>query len=180
MSDLIIIAAIGKDREIGYKNNLIWRLKEDLDFFRTTITNKLIVMGRKTYDSIPKNLPAKKYIVISKTLSPSKDIAVFRSISDFLQFAQTTDEDIYIIGGGEIYSALLPHTKKLILTEINNILPEADTHFPSFQKSEYKIRNIGKFNENGTGYTRNIYEKIKNAASPHFCSPNYLAIIPGS
>ena len=65
MKNLGLIVAIGKNREIGYQNKLIWRIKEDLDFFKNITMNSYIIMGRTTYESLPKNLSGRKYIILS-------------------------------------------------------------------------------------------------------------------
>jgi dihydrofolate reductase len=156
---LVAIAAVGENRELGFKNDLIWRIPEDLEFFRRTIAGAQIVMGCKTFESVPATLPAKRYLVMSRTLktanAPSGALA-FASVADFLTYASATRETIFVIGGSEIFSALLPHCAEIILTEIHAAAP-ADAFFPNFDKSKYTRTPLGEYQHGGIAYERNRY-----------------------
>ena len=160
MKNLIIIAAIGRKRELGINNDLIWRFKEDLAFFRDTTMGHYIFMGRKTYESMPKNLERRKYLVISRELEGAKDLRTFSDVDSFLQFAKETDEDIYVIGGGMVYSMLLPCTDKMILTEIDAECEMADVFFPKFNKEDWTVDKGEKQTDGDVSYRRNIYTRI--------------------
>ena len=158
MKNLIIIAAIGRKRELGHNNDLIWRIKEDLQFFRDTTMGHYMFMGRKTYDSLPDRLAeGRKYLVLSREVKSSGDIKAFASIDEFLEFARATDEDIYVIGGGAVYSALLQCTNKMILTEIDDDFADADVFFPSFDKTQWDVERGEKQTDGDLTYRRNIY-----------------------
>jgi dihydrofolate reductase len=167
MKNLIIIAAIGQNRELGRAGDLVWRIKEDLAFFRAATTGHIIVMGRKTYESMPKNLPGRRYVVISRGMSPVAGteaqgaVTVFNSVAHFLSFAKQCNEDIYIVGGGAIYAELLPYADTLILTEIMDSAPDADTFFPKFDMADFTVARGGVIVDPATHikYRRNVYTR---------------------
>jgi len=157
MKNLVTIAAVGKNREIGHSNDLIWRFKEDLQYFRDATMGHYIVMGQRTYHSLPPTLVGRKYIVISET--DVEDVMTFNNLDAFLDFARGTEDLIWVIGGGMIYSQLLPHCDKMILTEIDAVA-DADVFFPKFDRSEWNVE-VGdlKTSPEGIKYRRNIYKR---------------------
>jgi dihydrofolate reductase len=133
---LVLIAAIGKNRELGKDNDLIWHFKKDMRFFRQTTTGHTVVMGRKTFDSLPHKLPNRHHVIISRGNPDYEDVELFHSIEDFLKAYQDKDETVYGIGGAQIYAQLLPYADELLLTEID-AAAEADAYFPAFDKEKY-------------------------------------------
>lgn len=161
MINLIAIAAIGKNYELGKNNDLIWKIKEDLNFFKETTTGYHIVMGRKTYESMPKNLPNRKYIVISSRPIINSNVIRFENLSEFLNFANKLNQPIFVIGGETIYTQLLPYTNTLYLTEINEEA-QADIFFPKFNKKDWTILpGPQQSGYTGLTYHRNIYIRKK-------------------
>jgi dihydrofolate reductase len=159
MKNLIVVAAVGKNLELGCANDLIWKFKEDLTFFRTATMGHYVVMGLRTYHSLPPSLPGRRYIVISET--PINDPAVlnFSSLEKFLGFAKNCNEDIWVIGGGMIYTQLLPHADKMILTEID-AAAQAEVFFPKFDKNDWHVENGEVMtSETGIKYRRNTYTR---------------------
>ena len=134
-----LIVAVAEDRAIGDKGNLLWHLSSDLKRFKAITTGHTIIMGRKTYDSLPNGaLPNRRNIVISRQLKNLKDAEVYSDIDEALQ--ATADEDIvYIIGGGEIYKKTFPHAEELHLTLVHKFYPEADTRFPEWKLTDWNI-----------------------------------------
>ena len=126
---LIIIAAIGKNNELGLNNGLIWRIKEDLHFFKEKTFNHYIVMGKKTFLSLNGLLPNRKHLVISSTLNDTENVKVYKSVSDFLSDNTLKNEEVYIIGGASIYKELMPYSEKMYITHIGSS-SKADTYFP--------------------------------------------------
>ncbi len=151
-----LIACIGKNREIGKKGQLIFHLKNDMKFFRETTTGHKVFMGSRTWDSLPGKLPHRVNIVISKGPIPEADQTV-TDLQAFIDQNQDTDEEIFVIGGGMIYSQLLKHAKNLYLTEVDATDPEADTFFPDFDKTKYHKTLIEKGSENELEYSVNKY-----------------------
>ena len=146
-----IIAAIGKNREIGKNNQLIFHLKEDMDFFRKTTLNHKVVMGLNTWNSLPSQLKDRQNIVISPVDLTGPDV-VIQDLEQFITDNKDTDEEIFIIGGGMIYQAFLPYVKKLYLTEVNATDPNATVFFPKFDKSKYDKIVLKEGSENGLNF----------------------------
>ncbi len=160
----IIIAAIGQNRELGYRGDLCFRLKDDLRFFRQTTAGHPVVMGRKTWASLPQKLPQRSNLVVSRhpdRVAPKGAARPDQIISDldaFLAAHESTPEKIFIIGGGQLYRRFLPHAQTLYLTEIAASAP-ADTFFPPFDPTLYTQTLIKKGSENGVNFTISQYDK---------------------
>ncbi|WP_303011200.1 dihydrofolate reductase [uncultured Bacteroides sp.] len=126
-----IIAAIDRRMAIGFNNKLLFWLPNDLKRFKTLTTGNTIIMGRKTFESLPKGaLPNRRNIVLSSnpdTICPEAE--VFSSLETALQNCKE-DEQVYIIGGASVYRQALPLADELCLTEIDDTAPEADAFFP--------------------------------------------------
>ena len=156
---LIEIAAIGKNRELGKDNDLVWHFKEDMKFFRTQTKGHSVVMGRKTFESLPSMLPGRHHIVITRSHPElPEEVEVFSSIEDFIDSYQDKDEEIYVIGGGQIYQEMLPYSDILYLTEIDASC-SADVYYPEFDAGQYKRTVLKQLNENGIDYQFVKYEK---------------------
>ena len=153
-----IIAAIGKNNELGKDNNLIWHIKGDLAHFKELTMHKKIVMGASTYKSLPKKLEGREYIILSKSLSNIPDAVVYQSFDDLLAYLNTIDEEVMIIGGASIYKLFLPYADRLYLTEID-AEAQADAYFPSFDKKQYKKRVIKEENSEDIKYKFVLYER---------------------
>lgn len=134
-----LIVAVAEDRAIGDKGNLLWHLSSDLKRFKAITTGHTIIMGRKTYDSLPNGaLPNRRNIVISRQLKSLKDAEVYSDIDEALK--ATSDEDIvYILGGGEIYKKTFPRADELHITLVHKSYPEADTRFPEWKLTDWNI-----------------------------------------
>lgn len=159
MMDISIIAAVGKNNELGKNNDLIWHFKEDMEFFKQTTLGATVIMGRKTFDSLPFALPKRKNVVISTNhaFSPKGAVKV-GSIKEAVDI--TKAEKVFIIGGASIYKAFLDYADKIYLTEIDDVCEEADTFFPDFDKSKYKKEIINSLTVNGTRLDFCLYTKI--------------------
>lgn len=146
------IAAIGKNRELGKDNQLIWHFPQDLKFFKEQTKGHTIVMGRKTFESLPGMLPKRHHIVISKSGAKfPEEVEVFSSIDAFVDAYQTKQEEIFVIGGATIYKQMLSLCHRLILTEINQSY-DADVFFPEFDKTLYHKQILNDIMENGVHY----------------------------
>ncbi len=153
-----MIAAVGKNLELGKNNDLIWHFKEDMKFFKETTMGHPVIMGRKTFESLPKALPGRRNIVISSNPDYKTDGAeTVTSINEALEIAKK--EDVFIIGGGRIYKEFLPYADNLYLTEINAVCNDADTYFPRFNKSDYIKEIVNYYEVNGTEFYHVIYKK---------------------
>lgn len=131
---ITIVVAMGKNREIGKENQLLWHLPKDLKHFKEMTSNHPIIMGRKTYESIGKPLPNRTNIVISRKNDWFEEgILIVGSIKEAIKFAKKIDENIFIIGGGNIYEQTIDLADKLEITLVDATL-EADTFFPKIDE----------------------------------------------
>ncbi len=135
-----IIAAIGKNNELGKDNDLIWHIKEDLANFKRVTMGKKIVMGANTYKSLPKKLEGREYIILSHSLKNIENGTVFSNFEDLLNYLQSLDEEVMIIGGASIYKMFLPYADKLYLTEID-ASENAQVYFPEVDYNKFKMVN---------------------------------------
>ena len=127
-----IIAAVARNRAIGYENKLIYWLPNDLKRFKVLTTGHTIIMGRNTFLSLPKGaLPNRRNIVLTRSQKTFPGCDVFASLEDALAHCDK-DEDVYIIGGASVYRQALPLADRLCLTEINDTPEKADTFFPPY------------------------------------------------
>jgi dihydrofolate reductase len=127
-----IIAAVARNRAIGYENKLIYWLPNDLKRFKALTTGHTIIMGRNTFLSLPKGaLPNRRNIVLTRSQKAFPGCDVFASLEDALAHCNK-DEDVYIIGGASVYRQALPLANRLCLTEINDTPEKADTFFPPY------------------------------------------------
>lgn len=150
--------AVSDNNVIGNKNDLPWHLPEDLKHFKELTLGKTVVMGRKTYESIVarlgKPLPGRKNVIITRQTeyqAPS-DVLIFGSLDEA---RQKLKEDLYIIGGAEIFKLALPLAQKMYLTRVRGNY-EGDAFFPEVDFSQWE--KIGE--ENHQGYTFEVYKKV--------------------
>ena len=152
-----IIAAVGKNNELGKKGDLIFHIKEDMQFFKETTTGHTVVMGFKTWESLPKKLPNRKNIVVSFEEIEGPDECV-TDLEQYIKDNENTDEEIFVIGGGSIYAQFINHAKRIYLTEIDGEDSEADVFFPDFNKSKFKRTVLQKGNSGKLSYEMCRYE----------------------
>lgn len=157
---LSIIAAVGKNNELGFNNNLIWRLPADMKFFKEKTIGHTIIMGRKTFESLPKLLPNRKHIVLSKRNIDIKEIEIYHDIESFLDKYKNSNEEIFNIGGARTYKELLEYTTNIYLTEIDDTA-KADAFFPHFNKKEFTSQTIDTKKDEKTGikYKHVLYKR---------------------
>ncbi len=148
-----IIAAIGqKTRSLGKGNDLLWRISDDLKRFKSLTMGHPIVMGRKTFESIGRALPGRVNVIITRDKEYTKDQCVIaHSIEQALERAKTLDKDeVFVIGGGEIYSQALPYTNRLYLTLVDDNA-EGDVFFPEYKEFTKTVSEESK-NHEGLSY----------------------------
>jgi dihydrofolate reductase len=133
-----LVAAMGKNRELGFHNKLPWHLPDDLKRFKEVTRGHAVIMGRKTFESIGRPLPQRKNIVITRNATyAAPGCSVVHSIEDALREA-ADDAEIFVIGGAEIYKLALPYANKMYLTFVE-AAPQADAYFPEFNKSDWNV-----------------------------------------
>ena len=127
-----MIAAVARNRAIGFENKLIYWLPDDLKRFKALTTGHTIVMGRKTFESLPKGaLPNRRNCVLTRSVKELPGCECFASWDEFMVTCRP-DEDIYIIGGASLYRDLLDKADRLLLTEVDDTPAAADAFFPDY------------------------------------------------
>ncbi|MCB9202677.1 MAG: dihydrofolate reductase [Flavobacteriales bacterium] len=136
---ITIIVAYSENRIIGSNNSLLWKISDDLKRFKKLTLNHPIIMGRKTFDSLPNPLPKRQNIVISR--NPEKlpeQVYGVDSLEKAIEKAKEFDSDVFIIGGGEIYKQALPYADVLEVTLVHTEI-EGDTSFPYLDMNQWSI-----------------------------------------
>lgn len=151
-----IISAIAKNNAIGKDNDLVFHIKEDMKFFRETTRNHTVIMGKKTWESLPGKLKDRKNLVISHTEVEDAD-GTITDLDKYIEENKETDEEIFVIGGGSIYKYMLPHSKYLYLTEVD-AEPEADIYFPEFDRKSYRKETLKTGTAGDLKFEINRYE----------------------
>ena len=150
--NLSLIAAIGKNYELGKDNQLIWRIKEDLKFFKDTTMGHPIVMGRKTFESLPRVLPGRKNIVISTSEINNNEIEVYKNIRSFLVKYASLQDEIFVIGGASLYEQFINMANTMYLTLIDKEEKNADVYFPKFNIEDWNKQVLSFNKENDISY----------------------------
>ena len=162
-----LIAAIGKNNELGKGNTLLWHIPADMKHFREITRGHTVIMGRKTFESIGRPLPDRRNIVITRDKNYLRDsVDVVHSLEEAIMSARTPlaeNEEIFIIGGAEIYKQAFAFADKLYITHIDAEDKDADAFFPEIIPviwNEVTHEEYKKDNENPFDYTFSVYEKI--------------------
>lgn len=140
-----LIACIGQNRELGRHNDLIFHFKEDMAFFRKTTQHHTVVMGKNTWLSLgQKPLPNRQNLILSHDPLPSlpANTAQIPDLEKFIKEHANSPEEIFIIGGAQIYALFLPHASALYLTEVNQTAPKADVFFPRFNRHHFSAATL--------------------------------------
>ena len=133
-----LVAAVAENRVIGRSGGLPWRLPDDLKFFKQLTTGHTVIMGRKTFDEVKRPLPNRRNVVISRDPSFRPDgVTVVPSLEAALALGATLEE-VFVIGGGEIYRLALPSADRLYLTVVHASV-EGDTTFPDFDPTAWSL-----------------------------------------
>ncbi|WP_010249610.1 dihydrofolate reductase [Myroides injenensis] len=136
---ITLIAAVAENNALGKNNQLLWHLPDDFKHFKTLTSHHTIIMGRKTFESFPKPLPNRKHIIITRQsdYTAPEGCVVVNSLEDALALADK-NEEVFVIGGGEIYTQALPFADKLELTRVHKSF-DADAFFPDFDTNQWNV-----------------------------------------
>jgi dihydrofolate reductase len=168
--DLIIshVVAMSNNWVIGVNNDLPWSLKDDLAHFKKYTTGKIMIMGRKTYESIGRPLPNRINYVISSTLKDIEDVSIFTSLEDAIEAAKiyNLDQDIAneiaIIGGGYLFRDSIHSFNKLVLTRVDCSI-DGDVYYPEIDFNNWELISSNKFlkdKDNQYDFTVETYKKL--------------------
>lgn len=165
---LSIISAIGKNNEIGKGNELLWNLPIDMKHFKETTTGHPVIMGQKTFESIGRPLPNRRNIILTLDKNFKADgVEIYFSIEELEKELKETinkDEEVFVIGGGQIYKLFINKADRLYITHVNAEFPNADTFFPEIDEKMWgKISEDKHEKDEKNIYDCNfiIYERIK-------------------
>jgi dihydrofolate reductase len=159
-----LIAAIGKNNELGKKNTLLWDLPADMKHFRDITRGHTVIMGQKTFESIGNPLPNRRNIVVTRnTLFESDGIEISFSLEDTLKSFKKSAEEVFVIGGGEIYKQSIEKADRLYITHVDAEFHDADTFFPEiipvvWNETSHEAHKVDT--DNAFAYTFSTYEKI--------------------
>ena len=159
------IVAVSENGVIGKDNKLLWHFPEDLTFFKKRTTGKILIMGRKTYDSLGKPLPKRFHIVVSRKVNASENEFVrfvstlpeAYALADRLTLSEKWPDEVMIVGGGEIYRASLPETNFIYITRIPGQF-EGDTTYDLNIPKEFGIA-FSQFSEMHPGLRYEIWSR---------------------
>jgi dihydrofolate reductase len=152
-----IVAAIARNGVIGADGGLPWHLPDELRLFKETTLGHVLVMGRRTFESIGRPLPGRTTVVVTRSpdWSPgTDDVLVAGGVEEALERARSIDEEVFVVGGGELYAAALPHADRLLLTFVDQE-PEGDTTFPHVDLGDWRETERVP----GEGWVRVAYER---------------------
>lgn len=158
-----IIAAIGKNGELGKNNSLIWHLPGDLKFFKETTKEHKVVMGLNTYNSIGRPLPKRKNIVLVDNLNKvnNNELIVYDNIDKLIKNELINNEENFIIGGASLYNYFYDIADRMYLTLIDSEDSNADTYFPKIEYNNWTQTELGRNEDNGIKYTHVLFERVK-------------------
>lgn len=148
---LSIIAAVAENGTIGDRNRLLWHISEDLRHFKSLTTGHPVIMGRKTFESLGRPLPNRENVVITRQAIEIPGCRTVHSLDEALAlFAQRREEELFVIGGAQIYAQALPLADRLYLTRVEHPY-EGDTHFPAWDEAAWRLTARERF-ECGAAY----------------------------
>ena len=157
---IILIAAVGENGEMGHNNELLWHLPGDLPRFKEITMGSPIIMGRKTFDSIGRALPGRLNIVLTANADWQADgVTTASSLEQAIELADKEAEKAFVIGGGQIYKLFLPYATSLEITEVYDS-PVADTFFPNFSGSDFKEIARDKNQDTNPKFDYVTYQKV--------------------
>ncbi|MBO5844814.1 MAG: dihydrofolate reductase [Bacteroidales bacterium] len=138
-----LIVAIAQNNAIGKDNDLLWHLSEDLKYFKKTTNERMVLMGRKTWESLPfKPLKNRRNIVVSSQKDYAIDGAeLFESVDKVFESLQSESDEVFCIGGASLYKALLPKADKLYITRVYKDF-EADVFFPEIDENIWEVKRL--------------------------------------
>ena|SRR3989338_7640684 len=141
-----LIAAMTPKRVIGKDNKLLWGIPEDMQNFRTLTSGNVVIMGRKTFESIGKPLPNRHNIVISRRKVDAAGVEWAQSVEDALKMAKKHRKDIFVIGGQQVYEQFLPLADSMHLSFVKKE-HEGDAYFPKFDEKGWQAVETKEFPE---------------------------------
>ncbi|MVZ67267.1 dihydrofolate reductase [Sphingobacterium sp. DK4209] len=161
---LTLIVAASENNAIGKNNQMLWHLPNDFKYFKSQTMDHSIVMGRKTFESIGKPLPGRRNIVITRQATfEAEDVDVANSLQDVFSYCRD-EQEVFIIGGAQIYQQALPLASKVLLTRVHATIEDADAYFPVLPSDDWELISSephSKDEKHQYDYTFEVYNRIK-------------------
>ena len=167
-----LIAGVGKNLEIGGGGCLIWHLPEDLRYFKKITLGHPILMGHKTFSSLPNLLSGRKHIILTRHpeilekeiagkhyTGKKPEIEIITQLFDVIDKYKASSEELFVIGGGNIFKQTIEYADKLYLTEISGECEEADVYFPEFNRKDFRREVVKKGYDNDLAYSFVVYTR---------------------
>lgn len=158
-----LVVAAANNNVIGKDNQLLWRLPNDMRFFKNVTWGLPVVMGRKTFESLKEPLPGRKNIVLSRQRLEGDNVVVVNSLDDAIFLVKQMDvKEMMVIGGGEIYKLAFEKARRIYLTRVD-AEPEGDTYFPAIDPKAWKLvrhENHEADEKHAYGYSFQVWERL--------------------
>ncbi len=158
-----IIVAIAENRAIGKDNQLLWHISDDLKLFKRTTLDHVIIMGRKSYESIGRPLPRRTNVVITRKKDYQPEgVLVFSSLNAAFDYFRNKEDEVFVIGGGQIYRQSLDDAHVLHVSHVNTNVEDADTFFPRVKWDEWKEvyhESYEQTDKNDHAFDYKVYER---------------------
>lgn len=169
-----LIAAVGKNLELGKDGELLWHLPEDFKYFKEVTMGHPILMGHKTFSSLPNLLSGRKHIILTRHpeilekeiagkhyTGKKPEIEIITQLFDVIDKYKASSEELFVIGGGNMFKQTIEYADKLYLTEISGECEEADVYFPEFNKEHFKKEVVAKGRDEkyGLNYSFVVYTR---------------------
>lgn len=136
---ITLIAAVAENNALGKDNKMMWHLPDDFKHFKTRTSGHHIIMGRKTFESFPSPLPNRTSVIITRQSDYKADGCIIAGSLDEALKACPQDEEVFVIGGGEIYNQSINRADKLDITRVHAEFPDADAYFPQIDEPKWKL-----------------------------------------
>lgn len=161
-----LIAAASENNVIGKDNWMPWDLPAELAYFRTVTRGKTVIMGRKTYDSVGRPMPNRHNIIVSRNADLKiPDVDVVGSVEEAIELAKKDNlDEIFVIGGEQIYRAALPLADRIYLSRVHTTIEGGEAFFPAFDEAQWNLVRSEKYeadSENTISFTMMVFEKKK-------------------
>ena len=157
-----MILAVGENYELGYNNELLWHLKNDLINFKKLTLNKTIIMGRKTFESLGRLLPNRKHIVISNNYKTDlEDIEITNDVKEIINRYENSEEEVFIIGGASIYKLFEDYASKLYITRVHEKFNKADVFYEYNIENFIEVDKVTYKKDEYNDYNYDIYTYVK-------------------
>lgn len=159
------MVAMAENRVIGKDNTLPWRLPADMAYFKRVTMGHPVIMGRKTFESMGGLLPGRENVIVTRDRNYVQEgAAILHSPEEIAAYAKDAGQEVFVIGGAEIFKETLPYADKMYITQIEHDF-EGDTFFPEYDEAKWRLAASERGKEddkNHYPHTFNVYERIKS------------------